>query len=90
MLKHLAKGLLGKLLGYGALTLGFWLLFRGFSEAGFTLAVVGGVAVLVGMYMLVSTRRADPSLRTAHFEGDEEDNLSDPFDASGESDKLPP
>ena len=90
MLKHLAKGLLGRLLGYGALALGFWLLFRGFSEAGFPLAIVGGVAVLGGMYLLVSTRRAGPFLPAAYLEANEENNPSDPFDGSGESDKLPP
>ena len=90
VLKHLAKGLLGRLLGYGALLLGFWLLFRGFSEAGFPLAILGGAAVLVGMYLLVSTRRAGPYRRAAYFEDDEEDNPSDPIDGSGESNKLPP
>ena len=90
MLKHLAKGLLGRLLGYGALALGFWLLFRGISEAGFPLAIVGGIAVLGGMYLLVSTQRAGPFLPAAYLEGNEEDNPSDPFDGSGESDKLPP
>ena len=60
MLTHLAKGLLGRLLGYGAVALGFWLLFRGFSEAGFPLAILGGVTVLVGMYLLVSARRGGP------------------------------
>ena len=90
MLKHLAKGLLGRLLGYGSLALGFWLLFRGFSGAGFPLAIVGGVAVLGGMYLLVSTRRAGPYLPAAYFEGDEEDKLSDPFNGSGEGNKLPP
>ncbi len=90
MLKYLAKGLLGRLLGYGSLTLGFWLLFRGFSGAGFPLALVGGAAVLGGMYLLVSTRRYDPYLRAGYIEGDEEDDPSDPFDGSGESNKLPP
>ena len=90
MLKYLAKGLLGRFLGYGTLVLGFWLLYRGFSEAGFPLAIVGGVAVLVGMYLLVSTRRAGPYLGAAYYKDDEEDNPIDPFDGSGESNKLPP
>ena len=90
MLKDLAKGLLGRLLGYGTLTLGFWLLYRGFSQAGFPLAFVGGLAVLGGMYLLVSSRRAGPPLRATNFESDEEDDPSDPFDGSGESYKLPP
>ena len=90
MLKHLAKGLLGRLLGYGSLAIGFWLLFRGFSGAGFPLAILGGVTVLVGMYLLVSTRRAGPLPRDAYFEGYEEDHASDSIDGSGESNKLPP
>ena len=90
MLKHLTKGLLGRLLGYGTLTLGFWLLFRGFSGAGLPVALVGGVAVLGGMYLLVRSRRGGPYLRAAYFEGAEEDNPSDPFDGSGEGHKLPP
>ena len=90
MLKYLAMGLLGRLLGYGSLALGFWLLFRGFSGAGFPLAIVGGVAVLGGMSLLVGSRRAGPFPRAAYFEEDEEDNTGDPFDGSGESNKLPP
>ena len=90
MLKHLAKGLLGRLLGYGAVAIGFWLLFRGFSESGVLQAIVGGAAVLGGMYLLVSSRRAGPSLRAAYIKSDEEDDPSDPFDGGGESHKLPP
>ena len=90
MLKHQAKGLLGRLLGYGTLALGFWLLYRGFSDAGFPLAIVGGVAVLVGMYLMVSTRRAGSFLPAAYLEIDEEDDPSDHFVGSSESDKLPP
>ena len=90
MLKHLAKGLLGRLLGYGSLALGFWLLFAGFSEAGFTLVIVGCVSVLLGIYLMVIARRAGPFLPAAYLEIDEEDDPSDPFVGSGESDKLPP
>ena len=90
MLKYLAKGLLGRLLGYGILLLGFWLLFRGFSDAGIPSALVGGLAVLGGMYLLVRSRRAGPYPRAAYFEGAEEDDPGDPFDGSSESHKLPP
>ena len=90
MLKHLAKGLFGRLLGYGSLALGFWLLFRGFSGAGFPLAILGGVTVLVGMYLLVNTRRIGPLRPAAYLEGNEEEDPSDTCDGSGKSNKLPP
>ncbi|MCH8225711.1 MAG: hypothetical protein IIC97_07585 [Chloroflexi bacterium] len=90
MLKYLVKGLLGRLLGYGTVVLGFWLLFSGFSEAGFTLVIVGCVSVLLGMYLLVIARRAGPILPADYLESDEEDDPSDSFVGSGESDKLPP
>jgi hypothetical protein len=90
VLTHLAKGLLGRLLGYGAVALGFWLLFRGFSEAGFPLAILGGVTVLVGMYLLVGARRSGPFPRAAYLDGDKEDDPSDSIDGSGESNQLPP
>ena len=38
MLKSLAKGLFGRLLGYGGLLLGFWLLREAFIEANYPLA----------------------------------------------------
>ena len=90
MLKYLIRGLLGRLLGYGTVVLGFWLLFSGFSEAGFTLVIVGGLSILLGMYLMVITRRAGPLLPAAYLESDEEDNPGDCLDGSGESDKLPP
>ena len=91
MLKYLAKGLLGRLLGYGTLTFGFWLLYRGFSQGGFPLALVGGLAVLAGMYLLVSSRRAGSPMWTGDFQSNEEDDPSDdPFDGSSEGYKLPP
>ena len=90
MLKYLIKGLLGRLLGYGTVALGFWLLFAGFSEAGFTLVVVGGFSILLGMYLMVVTRRSGPLRPSVYPESDEEDPSSDSFVGSGQSDKLPP
>ena len=90
MLKYLAKGLLGRLLGYGTLSIGFWLLFRGFSGAGIPHGLAGGAVVLAGMYLLVVSRQAGPYPKPAYLEDVEEDNPIDPFDGSGESHQLPP
>ncbi len=90
MVKYLAKGLLGRLLGYGFLSLGFWLLFRGFSADSIPLAFLGGLLILGGMYMMVGARRAGGSLPVAFDDRDKEDNARDSLNGSGESNKLPP
>ena len=90
MVKNLAKGILGRLLGYGTLGLGFWLLFRGFSAPSIPLAFLGGLLILGGMYLMVNARRAGGALPVAFGDRDKEDNASDSLDGSGESNKLPP
>ena len=61
MLKLLAKGLFGRLLSYAAFTLGFWLLYQGFSRPNIGLGMVGGAVVLLGTYLMVQARKSDPS-----------------------------
>ena len=86
MLRMLIRGLLGRLLGYSAVTLGFWLLFKGFVGPSITLAVLGGAVILVGMYLLVTARRGVAAAPTIHFKGSEEDNPRDSLDRGNESD----
>ncbi len=61
MFKLLAKGLFGRFLSYGAFTLGFWLLFQGFSRPHAALGVLGGAVVLLGTYLMVQARKSDPT-----------------------------
>ena len=61
MLKLLAKGLFGRLISYAAFSLGFWLLYQGFSRPNAVLAVLGGGVVLLGMYLMVQARKSDTS-----------------------------
>ena len=56
-MKSLGTGLAGRLLSYGALLLGFWLLLRAFLSHNILLGVLGGLVILVGMYIMVSGRR---------------------------------
>ena len=70
MLKLLAKGLLGRLISYAAFSLGFWLLYQGFSRPSAVLAVLGGAVVLLGMYLMVQARKSDPSYRPIFDESD--------------------
>ena len=73
MLKLLAKGLFGRFLSYGAFSLGFWLLYQGFSRPAPVLAVLGGAVVLLGMYLMVQARKSDPSYRPTMFDSDNDD-----------------
>ena len=74
MLKLLAKGLFGRFLSYAAISLGFWLLYQGFSRPTAVLAVLGGGVVLLGMYLMVQARKSDPSYRPTL----DDNNISDP------------
>jgi hypothetical protein len=56
-MKMLGRGLSGRLLSYGALLLGFWLLLRAFMGPNILLGILGGLVILVGMYIMVSGRR---------------------------------
>ena len=85
MLSTLLKGFLSRLLGYGVLALGFWLLFRGFLRPNIPLAVLGGAMILGGMYLIVSARRVDSSTSTVRSGSDKEDNVGDPLDGSDQS-----
>ena len=77
MLKLLAKGLFGRLLSYAAFSLGFWLLYQGFSRPTAVLAVLGGAVVLLGMYLMVQARKSDPSYHPTMSDG----NIADPATA---------
>ena len=86
----LVRGLLGRLLSYGALVLGFWLLFQGFSKPSIPAGFLGGAAILGGMYFMVvarrSTCRSKGASPTANTIGDKEDSPGDPFYGSDQGD----
>ncbi len=95
MLKSLARGLFGRLLGYGGLVLGFWLLREAFIEVNYPLGVLGGLAILAAMYVIVKARSSRSDSTQAQYSSNElskteEDDSGDSLDGSNESDKLPP
>ena len=57
MWRDLGKGLLARLLSYGAFGLGFWLLFKGFAVVNYFQIAGGVILVPVGMYLMVQARR---------------------------------
>ena len=89
-MRGLTKGLLGRVLGYGALLLGFWLLFKGIIIPNYALAVLGGAAILAGMYSLVSSRRANLTSSAVGDKHNKEDSPGDSLDRGDQSNKFPP
>ncbi len=95
MLKSLVRGLFGRLLGYGGLVLGFWLLREAFIEVNYPLGVLGGLAILAAMYMIVVARspRTDSTqaqLSNTELSQTEEVDPGDSLDGGNKSDQLPP
>lgn len=83
ILKVLARGLVGRLLGYAAFALGFWLLFQGVSRPSPLLGVLGGAAVLGAMYMMVLARRGGPPVPERSQGPQEAEGGDDSLDGSG-------
>ena len=73
MLSALAKGLFARLLGYGGILLGFWLLYQAFSNANPALGVLGGAVILAAMYLIVANRRQGPAAHATHSTDNEGD-----------------
>ena len=99
MLKRLLKGLLGRLVSYLGLALGFWLLYQALLQAnllyGISLGLFGGGSILLGMYLLVTARHiaGDGSVLDSpglDLDEEKEGTAGDSFTGSSQSDKLPP
>ena len=53
----MAEGILGRILGLGIFAGGFWLLIRGFVDSNIPLAVLGGIMIPLGMWVMAAIRR---------------------------------
>ena len=65
----------GRLLASAAVLAGFYLLWLGFMESNLIKAVLGGVLIPVGLYLMVSSRRRD--IRRETESGDAADTQMD-------------
>ncbi len=94
MLKGLLKGLLGRLVSYSGLALGFWLLYQALLQAnllyGISLGLLGGGSILFAMYLLVTARRIVGNGAGLDLDEEKEGTAGDSFTGSSQSDKLPP
>ena len=57
MLKIIAEGLLGRILGLAIFAGGFWLLIRGFVDSNIPLGVLGGIMIPLGMWVMATILR---------------------------------
>ena len=94
MLKRLLKGLLGRLVSYLGLALGFWLLYQALLSSsllyGISLGILGGGSILLGMYLLVTARQITDDGPVSDLDQGKEETAGDSFIGSSQSDKLPP
>ena len=99
MLKGLLKGLLGRLVSYTGLAVGFWLLYQALLQSsllyGIPLGLLGGGSILLGMYLLVTAQHiagngAGLDLPVLDLDEEKEGTAGDSFTGSSQSDKLPP
>ncbi len=98
-MKRLLKGLLGRLVSYLGLALGFWLLYQALLQSsllyGITLGLLGAAAILLGMYLLVTARHragdgAVLDSSVLDLDEEKEETAGDSFTGSSQSDKLSP
>jgi hypothetical protein len=94
MLKSLLKGLLGRLVSYFGLALGFWLLYQALLQSsllyGIPLGLLGAAAILLGMYLLVTARHRAGEGPVLDLDEEKEETAGDSFTGSSQSDKLSP
>ena len=94
MFKSLLKGLLGRLVSYIGLALGFWLLYQALLQAnllyGISLGLFGGASILLGMYLLVTARHIAGDGPVLDLDQEKEETAGDSFTGSSQSDKFPP
>ncbi len=57
MLRILAKSVLGQFAGLGLFAGGFWLLFEAFQNNHPLLGLLGGVMMILGMWLMAHARR---------------------------------
>ena len=89
MVNFLLRGILGRVVGYAGLVLGFWLLYKAFLSnfllTGLFLGVCGSGTILLALYILVRIRRLPENLVTSEFGKTETEVTDDPINRSGSS-----
>ena len=102
----LSGGIFPRIGAYAVLALGFWLLFQAFENYNVLSGIVGGLLVIVGMYLMTGGWRGmfakygggnyripkenEPSDNTRQDSTDGSRGTGDSVDGSDEGGKLPP
>ena len=90
MVNFLIRGILGRVVGYAGLVLGFWLLYKAFLSTflmtGLLLGICGSGTILLALYVLVRIRRIPEPLVTSELGKTETEVTDDPINRSSSSD----
>ena len=102
----LSGGIFPRIGAYAVLALGFWLLFQAFERSNVLSGIMGGLLVIVGMYLMTGVWRGmfakygggnyrirkenEPSDNTRQDSTDGSRGPGDSVDGSDEGGKLPP
>ena len=102
----LSGGIFPRVVAYAMLALGFWLLFQAFEKSNILSGVMGGLLIIVGMYLMTGVwkdmfARFGADNYRIHKENDASDDTpkdridgtggtSDSLDGSDEGSQLPP
>ena len=102
----LSGGIFARIGAYAVLALGFWLLFQAFENSNVLSGIVGGLLVIVGMYLMTGVWRGmfakygggnyrirkenEPSDNTRQNSTDGSRGTGDSVDGSDAGRKLPP
>ncbi|MQF88580.1 MAG: hypothetical protein FI737_05770 [SAR202 cluster bacterium] len=102
----LSGGIFPRVVAYAVLALGFWLLFQAFEKSNILSGVMGGLLIIVGMYLMTGVwkdlfakfgagnyrirKENDASDDTLKDRIDGAGGTGDSFDGSDEGSQLPP
>ena len=73
----LSGGIFTRIGAYAVLALGFWLLFQAFENSNVLSGIVGGVLVIVGMYLMTGVWRGMFAKFGGNYQIRKENNSSD-------------
>ena len=98
----LSGGIFPRVGAYAVLALGFWLLFQAFERSNILIGILGGVLILVGMYLMTGVWRGTFAKFGGNYRIRKENSSShdtpedstggssDPVDGSDQGGQLPP
>lgn len=70
-------GIFARVAAYAVLALGFWLLFQAFEKSNILSGILGGVIIIIGMYLMTGVWRGMFAKFGGNYQIRKENNSSD-------------